>query len=273
MNWRAISQPETTTTSKHIDMNRLNPSLYNGISNAIDLDYFLEGLINDNIKALVRQIGTDKADGFKIVGAVATAAGDDQNVTAGYIWLEGEILEVESHTATGPLGVGESWYWQVSESDLSSSQDEDVDGATIYVNKRRKAVLTKGTTPSDYMPKDARYMAEAFRTADDTGWSELTRPSNYTGNVYTRVFNGCLWFKGYWFNEGYASAQVTLPADRRPVGDRNWWNVVGWNSQEGETESTAYIDATNVLDLHGGDGGDWYINFDDIPPIPLDGDI
>ena len=176
----------------------------------------------------------------------------DQIVTAGWIWLEGEILEVEGHTAVGPLGGGESWYWEVDEDDLSSSQDEDVDGNTIYTVQRRKAILTRGTTPGDYMPKNAVYMAEKFRRADDTGWTELARPTNYTGNVYTRVYNGCLWFKGSWFNQGYNSAQVTLPADRRPAESRDWYIGIGWNSEEGETKSVNYIALTGVIDCPGG---------------------
>lgn len=125
---------------------------------------FLQDGITDALKGVLSSFSDQSlaSSGVKLSGCEVTVAGDVYSITAGYIYLKGEVLRVNAHTLDSE---GSTVWLDVEQTDYDSSSPAKVDdGSTHQTRQRRVGKLTKGSSvPDDRMAYNAPYLQTAIR--------------------------------------------------------------------------------------------------------------
>jgi len=130
-----------------------------------DLD-FLQKAFFGAFKGIGSMAGKEltAAQGFIISGCERTVPGGVTNIAAGFIYLQGEVYQVDAHTFTEVPTNTE--HWVVLETNDPNGLKIFQDTTSKQTYKVRKAqVITLLTPPSDFMPAVAKRIGEVIVTA------------------------------------------------------------------------------------------------------------
>lgn len=154
-----------------------------------NLDH-IQASYTEALGALVEGLSIDDENGFKLYGcevtySTTTLANDTANWTAGWIVVDGEILEVE---AGGPVvkSAFQGFRWAIQESVPGPDPQSYADGSTPYVHKVRKAVIVAGTLTNLDTLADAPYLKDVIHPnydEENTGASDWNAEHDINGAV------------------------------------------------------------------------------------------
>lgn len=132
----------------------------------IDLNFLQDGT-SEAFAAIFAAFSSETvaADGIKIKGCEITDnGGGSYSLTAGFIYLKGEIYRVDAQVM--PAGAG-TVYFDVVETDYDNAWPAPVkDGTSHQTRKQRRVAMVRpGATPPDYMPLNAPSLIKKQRDA------------------------------------------------------------------------------------------------------------
>lgn len=147
-------------------MNKFITTDNGGLPFQLDDLRFIDDSVRNAFKGILSAYGIDPADSFIISGCAVTSGfgGIVWDVAAGYISLDGEVLEVDAHSITKTLLPGEAHFWQVvtSNDPAGLKTFQSTIGYNTY--QIRKAQVTAAVPGGGYMPMLADTIYKKIKT-------------------------------------------------------------------------------------------------------------
>lgn len=94
-------------------MNKFITTDNGGLPIQLDDFRFIDDSVRNAFKGLISAFGINPDESFILSGAGSTLNGPNYDIAAGYICLNGEVLEVEAHSIPTTLGPGEAHVWRL----------------------------------------------------------------------------------------------------------------------------------------------------------------
>jgi len=143
-------------------MNKLKTTFTAGVPfDWDDIDWMQEST-RKALYGLLSAYGIDPEDSLIISGCNVTIGPSVAITSAGYIMLNGEVLEVEAHSIT--YDNSSPVVWRLLESDDVTGAEVDSTGATVQCYQKRVAVLYQATSYTGEMPYNADRLADIITT-------------------------------------------------------------------------------------------------------------
>lgn len=256
-------------------MNKLNTNFSKPVGFEWDDADWLQESVRDAFYGLLSAFGIDPEDSFILSGCTLTYLGSGiYQVANGWISLNGEILQVVSHT----VDISGSLYpvYKVEETNDPSGAENDIDGGSVECYKIRRGVLEAVADPTGRMlalakslyqviyPKilaltEYDYEMSKYVLKEKEDWVKVTPGADYTltgvasdaqlkyrkDNISNINLIGDIICD---FATGPPSSNIcTLPAGYRPVVER--FIKVVQKSGSAYTVIHAIVKPTGVIEL------------------------
>lgn len=204
-------------------MNKLNAQFNFPVPLEWDDFDWLQESVRNALYGLLSAFGITAEESFKISGCEVLCQGYEYTTTAGYISLEGEILQVDAHM-TG-LAINEYMVWQVESNYDVNGEEIDIEGNTVQCYEVRKAKLVAVPDGNGMMPWDALHLTDVIYEKIKGGfegvWVYIALSAGFTSNPNDLVrirknVLGQIEIKGSFNATSNSGVLLTLPDGYKP---------------------------------------------------------
>ena len=211
-------------------MKRLITTENGGMPIVLDDIRWLDDEYRNAWYAFISAFGATALTSFKLSGCVVTVNDTTYTTTAGYICLEGEILQVDAHSITVSETFTAKWVVEETYDIAGNKQFFDESNHDTYLIRKGK-LQQCGYTPHNYMSCDAPYLKDVI-----LGWT----PASPTEENWHYVGSGNPEpeFLNSWANTGGSLAHLRFKKD-----------VNGWVHIEGSVSSGVVGTGTPIFTL------------------------
>ena len=145
-------------------MNKFITTDNGGLPIQLDDFRFIDDSVRGAFKGMLSAYGIDPADSFIISGCAVTDGGTNWNIAAGYISLDGEVLEVDAHTVTKTLVGSEQHFWQIVTSNDPAGLKTFQSTISYNTYQVRKGNVVAAVPSGGYMPMLADTIYKKMKT-------------------------------------------------------------------------------------------------------------
>lgn len=122
-------------------MDPLNVNETGGVSISLDDIQAAYDIPVNALQGFINYLTGARNDDLILGGMKVTDSGSDKDVEAGYAFVNGELFAVSAHTGVYSAGGSKSWFWKVTETNVSGAITAKQDGGTITKRKTRTLTL------------------------------------------------------------------------------------------------------------------------------------
>lgn len=133
-------------------MNKFITSDNGGLPIHLDDLRFIDDSVRNVLKGIMSAYGIAADESFILSGAGSTLNGGNFDIAAGYISLDGEILEVEAHSITTTLAPGEAHVWKLKTANDPAGLKTFESTASFDTYEVRQAEVEVETPVGVFMP-------------------------------------------------------------------------------------------------------------------------
>lgn len=133
-------------------MNKLITNINGGFPFVLEDIRFEQQAVRDAFTGLLSAWGINPADSFIISGCESVLNGSNYDISAGWISLNGEILQVDAHSVAATLSGGAVHYWSVAITYDPAGNKTFQNASVNDTYQVRKGVVLNGVPSGSYMP-------------------------------------------------------------------------------------------------------------------------
>ena len=196
-------------------MNKFITTDNGGLPLQLDDLRFIDDSVRNALKGILSAYGIDPADSFILSGCAVTSGfgGVVWDVAAGYISLDGEVLEVTAHSITKTLLPGEKHVWRILTTNDPAGLKTFQSTVSYNTYQIRQAEVVAAVPGGAYMPMLAPSIFDQMNFSDIKTGLGISQADSASTLKYNKVDIGA------WDMDATVGTNVTLPGGGLTVLD------------------------------------------------------